>query len=129
METFPFVVEAREVEPNINLVYFDIEDVSNAIAYLDSHIVTIFCGRQAEDEPEYAKTCLTNLFATKLNNESWLCGAVAEFFAHLLLNHKGYEQNFLYQNLEERSIKKGFDWVYSIEDELWLMESKSGRFN
>ncbi len=129
METFPFVVEVREIESDVKLVYFDIEDVSSAISYLDSHIVAIFCGRQAEDEPEYVKTCLTNLFATKLNNEPWLCGAVAEFFAHLLLSHRGYEQNFLYQNLEERSIKKGFDGVYSIGEELWLMESKSGRFN
>lgn len=108
METFPFVVEVREIESDVKLVYFDIEDVSSAISYLDSHIVAIFCGRQAEDEPEYVKICLTNLFATKLNNEPWLCGAVAEFFAHLLLSHRGYEQNFLYQNLEERSIKKGF---------------------
>ena len=129
MESFPFSVEVREIDSDIRLLYFDVEDVLSAASYLDSHVVSIFCGPQAEEKPEYAKACLTNLFETKLGSESWLCGATAEFFVHLLLNYEGYRQNFLYQNLEERSIKKGFDGVYSMEDKLWLMESKSGCFN
>lgn len=29
-------------------------------------------------------------------------------------------------NLEERSLKKGFDGLYSMDDEFWFVESKSG---
>lgn len=36
-------------------------------------------------------------------------GAVAEFFVHLYLNILGLKQECLFLNLEENSIKKGFD--------------------
>ena len=56
-------------------------------------------------------------------------GAIAEFFIHLFLNYIGFKQECLYFNLEERSIKKGFDGYYSFNDETWIMESKSGYQN
>lgn len=129
MDAFPFTVETRKIDSDIGLLYFDVEDVLNVAPYLDSHIVPIFCGPQAEMDVGFVKRCLANQLKPKLKRDFLLCGAVAEFFVHLLLNHRGYRQNFLYQNLEERSAKKGFDGVYSIGDELWLMESKSGCFN
>lgn len=129
MNPFPFVIETRNVDDGIDLVYFDIVDMDAAISYLDDHVVSIFCGQNSALSLDYAKECFRRLFVTKLSNEALLCGSIAEFFAHLLLNHYGYKQDCLYQNLEERSVKKGFDGVYSIDDELWLMESKSGIFN
>jgi len=56
-------------------------------------------------------------------------GSIAEFFIHLFLNYIGFKQECLYFNLEERSIKKGFDGYYSFNDETWIMESKSGYQN
>lgn len=56
-------------------------------------------------------------------------GSVAEFMIHLYLNEKGFKQEFLYFNLEERSIKKGFDGYYSISGTEWILESKSGSSN
>jgi len=53
-------------------------------------------------------------------------GAVAEFMIHLYLNEKGFKQEFLFFNLEERSIKKGFDGYFSHSDNEWILESKSG---
>jgi hypothetical protein len=53
-------------------------------------------------------------------------GAVAEFMVHLYMNEKGFKQEFIFFNLEERSIKKGFDGYYTINDEEWILESKSG---
>lgn len=53
-------------------------------------------------------------------------GAVAEFMIHVYLNHMGFKQEFLFYNLEERSIKKGFDGYYTINKEEWILESKSG---
>ena len=53
-------------------------------------------------------------------------GAVAEFMVHLYMNENGFKQEFIFFNLEERSIKKGFDGYYTIGNEEWILESKSG---
>ena len=42
------------------------------------------------------------------------------------MSHIGYNQECMFFNLEERSIKKGFDGLYSKDSEEWIMESKSG---
>lgn len=52
-------------------------------------------------------------------------GAVAEFFSHIVLRELGYIQQCLYRNLEENSMKKGFDGLYLFESSFWIMESKS----
>lgn len=52
-------------------------------------------------------------------------GIVAEFFAHLTLRQLGYTQQCIFKNLEESSMKKGFDGLYSLNDDFWLAESKS----
>ena len=51
-------------------------------------------------------------------------GMIAEFFAHLYLrNELKFEQKSLFSNLEENSIKKGFDGVYQdTENKIWIME-------
>lgn len=53
-------------------------------------------------------------------------GAVAEFMVHLYMNENGFKQEFVFFNLEERSIKKGFDGYYTIDYKEWILESKSG---
>jgi hypothetical protein len=53
-------------------------------------------------------------------------GATAEFFIHLYLNNNGYKQECLFFNLEETSIKKGFDGFYSKGEDFYVVESKSG---
>ena len=123
---FPFEILKKELPGNIILYYFDIEDIASATSYLDDHVVQIFAGNESDDTPEDVKIAFANLFRSKLNDDSWLYGATAEFFVHLLLTHEGYRQDCLYRNLEEHSVKKGFDGLYSIGETIWLMESKSG---
>ncbi|MBQ8643473.1 MAG: hypothetical protein IJ469_02290 [Candidatus Methanomethylophilaceae archaeon] len=53
-------------------------------------------------------------------------GLLSEFIAHILLISFGYDQKFLFLNLEEGSAKKGFDGLYKLGDDIWIMESKSG---
>lgn len=53
-------------------------------------------------------------------------GFIAEFFVHLYLLTVGYNQEFILKNLEDNSFKKGFDGVYSRNNEIWIAESKSG---
>lgn len=126
---FPFEIIEKKISDSIDLLYFDVENLEDVSSYLDGQIVQIYSGVLSESTIEDVKKSFKILFETKLKNIKWVYGAVGEFFAHLLLNHKGFKQNFLFQNLEERSIKKGFDGLYSIDDVLWLMESKSGEGN
>ena len=53
-------------------------------------------------------------------------GSIAEFIVHLYLKACGFSQECLFKNLEEGSIKKGFDGYYTYSNEEWIMESKSG---
>ena len=53
-------------------------------------------------------------------------GMISEFFSHLVLNQEGFKQECLFFNMAERSIKKGFDGVYSKNLKLWIVDSKSG---
>lgn len=53
-------------------------------------------------------------------------GAIAEFYIHLFLKSLGYKQYCLFLNLEENSIKKGFDGYYVFNEDEWIVESKSG---
>ncbi|MGI1767305.1 hypothetical protein [Streptococcus uberis] len=52
-------------------------------------------------------------------------GAIAEFILIIVLRSNGFSQEFCYRNLEENSAKKGFDGLYSIGQDLWLVESKA----
>jgi hypothetical protein len=65
-------------------------------------------------------------FLTPKKDTDLEIGAVAEFFVHLYLSKCGLRPKFLISNLEENSLKKGFDGLYIYKDEEWLCESKSG---
>lgn len=52
-------------------------------------------------------------------------GAISEFFVLKTLKEEEFEQEYCFRNLEENSIKKGFDGVFLKENTFWLMESKS----
>ncbi|KXT80415.1 hypothetical protein [Streptococcus oralis] len=66
-----------------------------------------------------------NLGAKTLKSRKHIIGFAAEFFLICILREQGYQQEFCYRNLEENSAKKGFDGLYSKDDEMWLVESKS----
>ncbi len=124
---FPFRVKEGRIEPDITYSYFDIETLdSDTVLYLDSVIVPIYGGVACADSVELTKRRFKKLFSTKTSDTNWVMGATAEFFSHIYLNHYGYKQEFMFHNLEEGSIKKGFDGLYSHENNIWLMESKSG---
>ncbi|MCT3086237.1 hypothetical protein EFN80_00150 [Lactococcus lactis] len=52
-------------------------------------------------------------------------GATAEFFLACILRKAGFSQECCYRNLEENSIKKGFDGLFLKDNQYWLTESKS----
>ncbi|MCI5056893.1 MAG: hypothetical protein MRY83_12335 [Flavobacteriales bacterium] len=98
------------------------QDLKNLI---DLHLVEI-CSSAIEDI-ETTKKVLKNFFDSK--DEKTKMGALAEFIVHLYLKNINFKQECLFLNLEEGSIKKGFDGYYSIQSEEWIMESKSGKIS
>lgn len=115
---------SHEVSEGIVLSVIDLTQFSDIREIIDEWFVSICEGRSCSDL-QTVKKRVHNLFKTK--NIQWVQGAVAEFFVHLYLKMFGLKQECLFLNLEENSIKKGFDGFYSDKNkEAWLMESKSG---
>lgn len=102
---------------NIDVIDADIEKL------IDDAIASICFGTAPstiQDAKEYIRDYLNT------EDKDRKKGAVSEFFVHLYLKSKGFQQECLYTNLEEKSPKKGFDGIYSNKTKTWYMESKSG---
>jgi len=93
------------------------------IELINSNIVSI-CEGNSNSNVEDVKKELLGFLESK-GSSTMRTGAAAEFFIHLLLNILGFKQECLFTNLEERSIKKGFDGYYSYDGYEWIVESKS----
>lgn len=120
----PFAVEEYSIAPNAVLTIIDFKDIDAPTKQLlDDFFVPICEGNSGTDLPTIKKH-VKNLFSTK--NSEWIMGATAEFFVHLYIRLIGFKQECLFLNLEESSIKKGFDGYYSKDGSEWLMESKAG---
>jgi hypothetical protein len=111
---------------NDNTLYIiDIEDIGdNLKACLDNWFVKVCEGNRAITL-NIVKSRVASFLDTKKGSTTEM-GAIAEFILHVFLNEQGYEPQFLYTNLEENSIKKGFDGYYFFAAEEWILESKSG---
>lgn len=120
----PFVIEEHAISDNAVLTIIDIENIGGAVKnVLDENFVSI-CEGDSGSSLSTVKTRVKNLFSSK--NPEWIMGAIAEFFIHLYIRLAGFKQECLFLNLEENSIKKGFDGYYSKDGLEWLMESKAG---
>ena len=104
--------------------FVNIQDIDEKLqSLIDENIASIWDG-DFGTPIDVVKTEIFNFFKTK--NDDIKKGAVAEFIIHLYLKVCGFRQECLFKNLEEGSIKKGFDGYYSFSNEEWIMESKSG---
>lgn len=120
----PFPVIIKQIDENININIINIESVTPEVkAFIDDRLISIYLGTR-EIDLTLAKQKLFNFIETKHINTKM--GSIAEFFIHLYLGTIGFSQECLMSNLEEGSIKKGFDGYYSKEEDEWIMESKSG---
>lgn len=117
-------VEIKTISPLHELHVINLESInSNTTKYLDDFLVSI-CEGDSGSELNLVKKRLRKFLEDKDTNTRM--GAAAELFAHLYLNITGYKQEFLFFNLEEGSIKKGFDGFFSKNLETYILESKSG---
>src|SRR6266702_460747 len=74
-------------------------------AHIDASIVSICEGATDTDLAIIKQRLIADLTSKK--GSTLEMGTIAEFFGHLYLTEIGYKQEFLFLNLEERSIKKG----------------------
>lgn len=120
-----FNYECKEISNGNYLHLINIEKIDSKLKELiDNSIVTICEGGTNTDLNIIKKRLIK--FLTPKKGTTTEMGAIAEFFTHLYLNEIGFKQECLFLNLEEGSIKKGFDGYYSLLNEGWIYESKSG---
>ncbi len=126
----------KDVISNNSLFYFFSIDLSKKKQkeYLDKYLVSICEGKDSDSSVDITKTRLKKTFSSKLtkdeNDSNWIMGATAELYLHFFMNLLNYKQEFIYRNLEEKSIKKGFDGIYTdVDNDIWVLESKSGSNN
>lgn len=91
--------------------------------YMDKKLVKICKGKRKIKLKTVKKEFIKYLESK--GKSTLLTGSVSEFFIHLFLNSQKFKQEFLYFNLEENSIKKGFDGYYTKDSKEWILESKS----
>ena len=122
-QEIPFVVSDFDLDDNIHISIIDVECVNNTLKNIIDNNLSQICLNELDDL-QNAKIILNQ----RLNSwpEATQKGAIAEFFIHLYMRQIGFNQECLFLNLEEGTIKKGFDGLYSNAEELWIMESKSG---
>ncbi len=124
MENEFFSVDIKKSDNGDIIHFINIENVDDKIERLiEEQIVDIWDGDNGSSI-DIVKTEISTYLKTK--SENIIKGSIAEFIIHLYLNSCGYIQECLFRNLEEGSIKKGFDGYYSYSNEEWIMESKSG---
>lgn len=119
MEVFSKVLDVGKYLHILKVSKYD----KQLIELIDKYLVKICEGEDAEGIKRVKKRLLKFI---QSKHENTKMGAVAEFFIHLYLNDCHFKQEFLFFNLEETSIKKGFDGVYTKNEQMYILESKSG---
>lgn len=123
MSSFNFV--DKDLGNGNKLFIIDIAEIDGRLkTCLDQWFVKVCEGNRTIDLAT-VKTRVGRFLETKRGSNIEM-GAIAEFFLHVFLNEQGYQPQFLYTNLEENSIKKGFDGYYFLGNDEWILESKSG---
>ncbi|WP_339876645.1 hypothetical protein [Olleya marilimosa] len=117
-----------ELSDKITLHFISINTYSKRLKdYMETNIHQIWNGDneiiESAEDINITKTELKNLIENKTPEQK--IGIVSEFICHLYLRANKYEQHFLFRNLEEKGMKKGFDGLYILDNELYIYESKS----
>jgi len=112
-----------DIEEKRKALIINLEDFDNNLKERIDLSLCEICEGQGSDGLSRVKARFVRFLESKSPQTSY--GAVAEFFLHLYIRDMGMKQECMLFNLEENSIKKGFDGLYSKLGEIYLMESKS----
>ncbi|MGE7762280.1 hypothetical protein [Peribacillus sp. NPDC097895] len=120
-----FNSQIKHINENAEFHFINIKSLNpKMVEYINGNFVSICKGENNERPLQIIKKRAYKFFENK--DERTRNGATAEFFLHLYLRSLDYKQECMFLNMEETSIKKGFDGYYSKESEEWILESKSG---
>lgn len=122
---YEFDEKTIKINDDAKIIILNYDADKKLSKFIDNYIVSI-CEGASDSDIDCVKSDISDYLSTKKQFQR--IGAVSEFFAHLYFINKGFKQECLFFNLEENSPKKGFDGVYSILGEFWIMESKSRKF-
>lgn len=106
---------------DINLYHFVLDDLSSVSKIVEREIADIWDSSISYSLDEVKKD-IYKVISTKSDKQKH--GICAEFFMHLFLRDLGYRQKCVFSNLEENSMKKGFDGFYEYSSDFWIAESK-----
>lgn len=117
-----------KISDKITLHFISIDQYSNRLKlYIENNLHFIWNGDNEEIESnedlKITKQELLNLITSKSPQQK--IGIVSEFICHLYLRASNFKQHFLFRNLEEKGMKKGFDGLYRQENAFFIYESKS----
>lgn len=117
-----------KLNSNATLHFLSIEEYNTRLKlYIENNIHFIWNGDneiiESNDDITICKEELKTLMAKKSPEQK--IGIVSEFICHLYLRANKFKQHFLFRNLEEKGMKKGFDGLYLLKDEYFIYESKS----
>ncbi len=121
-----FTCNRIKINKNTNLNIISIDEITDELKILLDSKLVLICEGDSESNIGIVKKRLTNFIDSKKKGSNLKMGLVAEFFIHLYLSTLGFKQECILLNLEESSMKKGFDGYYSNNNKQWIMESKSG---
>ncbi len=107
---------------DIPVIHCVMKDLSSVRTLIEHGIVDICVSPDLNYSLEDVKKLIYNTISSKTDLQKY--GMCAEFFMHLLLRDLGYNQKFVFCNLEEKSMKKGFDGFYEKSNDFWIAESK-----
>ena len=127
IQTRKYIESYVNASGKAQVVHIEIVPLSNFSLlekYIENYMSEIVRGAIFSNELEIAKKEIIDLMSKKTDLQN--IGLVGEFFMHVVLRYIGFTQQSVFNNLEESSLKKGFDGLYSIGNELWISESKSG---
>ena len=119
------VVKVKNIDDllvEVNIYHLFLDDLSKISEIIENEIVDIWDPSIAFSLNEVKKD-IYNVILTKSDNQKH--GICAEFFMHLFLRNLKFSQLCLFSNLEESSMKKGFDGLYEFSNDFWIAESKS----
>lgn len=117
---------SKELTKNVTVHFLDIDTINQDFEnFIISSIKEICGGKFTGYSLDFFKSKLNDFFEKKRKDGRTARGAIAEFVIHLHLKSQSFSQEFMFLNLEEGSIKKGFDGYYSKDNIQWIVESKS----
>lgn len=121
-----FESDVVDKDEKVSIHFVQIEELTEELkSFINQHLLEICRGENHINELKYIKKQLKAFFQNK--DENKIHGSLGELFSHFYLKSNEFKPRFMFLNLEENSLKKGFDGLYEKNGEVWILDSKSGR--